>query len=327
MSIKDFKRVVLLCEVLKFLNIISDGIYIDATFGQGGHSEGILSYLSKQGRLFAIDRDYAAVRIGKIIAKRDHRVTVIHGQFSKLFQYMKTHNLIGKVNGILFDLGVSRLQLEDNNRGFSFKNNGLLDMRMDTNSSLSASLWLRTASLKRIVWVLTTFGEERFAKRIANAIVTYRKHKNLIYTHELVKLITSSVPYYDKHKHPATRTFQAIRMYINNELSEIQDVLQAALLVLAPGGRLLVISFHSLEDRIVKYFIRAHSLPSLILNKSNSDIQYNDTFEKKFFTNSNNNQYKYYLKFIKRVFPSKSEIQYNISARSAVLRCAEKVVI
>lgn len=248
---------VLLDEAVNGLNIRPDGVYIDGTFGRGGHSRLILSHLGPEGRLLAIDRDPQAVQAAQ--AWRDSRFSIIHGPFSALAEYMEQRELSGRVDGILLDLGVSSPQLDDPSRGFSFMRDGPLDMRMDTTRGLSAADWLAQASAEDIAWVLKTFGEERFAKRIAQAIVEKNRQAPMTRTHELAELIAAASPFREKHKHPATRSFQAIRIYINSELDELERALDGALGVLAPGGRLSVISFHSLEDRLVKRFIRDHS--------------------------------------------------------------------
>lgn len=205
---------VLLHEAVKALNLRPDGVYLDGTFGCGGHSRLILSQLGERGRLLAIDRDPAAIEVAKTI--KDPRFSIIHGPFSALTEYMAERQLLGKVNGILLDLGVSSPQLDNPDRGFSFIRDGPLDMRMDSSCGQSAAKWLMKASIKDIVWVLKTFGEERFAKRIAKAIVEHSRQKPMTHTHELAALVAGAVsPFRDKHKHPATRTFQAIRIYIN----------------------------------------------------------------------------------------------------------------
>ncbi len=254
---------VLLHEAVDGLALKEDGIYIDATFGRGGHSRLILSKLSANGRLIAIDRDPRAIAEAQKI--QDPRFHIEHNSFSAIAEICEKLGLTGKIDGILLDLGVSSPQLDDAERGFSFMKDGPLDMRMDTTKGLSAAQWLQQVSEQDLAWVLKTFGEERFAKRIAQAIVNYNKsavEKNseiLNRTLQLAELIAQSVPFKDKHKHPATRSFQAIRIYINSELEELESLLQSALTVLAPKGRLSVISFHSLEDRMVKHFMRKQS--------------------------------------------------------------------
>lgn len=250
-------KTVLLDEAVNGLNLRSNGIYIDGTFGRGGHSRLILSQLGQEGRLLAIDRDPQAIAAAAEIT--DPRFSIIHGPFSDMATYVRELGLEGQINGVLLDLGVSSPQLDDAERGFSFMRDGPLDMRMDPTRGLSAAEWLMKAEEEDIAWVLKTFGEERFAKRIARAIVERNRLEPMTRTHELATLIANASPFREKHKHPATRSFQAIRIYINSELEEIERALNGALEILSPEGRLSVISFHSLEDRIVKQFIRHHS--------------------------------------------------------------------
>lgn len=230
---------VLLDEAVKGLNIRDNGIYIDGTFGRGGHSRLILSQLGPEGRLIAIDRDPEAIEAAKQIT--DPRFSIVHGPFSDLAHYVRDLDLVGRIDGILLDLGVSSPQLDDAERGFSFMRDGPLDMRMDPSRGLSAAEWLMKASADDIAWVLKTFGEERFAKRLAKAIVERNLTQPMTRTKELADLIANASPFRDKHKHPATRSFQAIRIYINSELEEIERALDGAHEVLAPEGRLSVI--------------------------------------------------------------------------------------
>ncbi len=307
---------VLLHEAVDGLALKEDGIYIDATFGRGGHSRLILSKLSANGRLIAIDRDPRAIAEAQKI--QDPRFHIEHNSFSAIPEICEKLGLTGKIDGILLDLGVSSPQLDDAERGFSFMKDGPLDMRMDTTKGLSAAQWLQQVSEQDLAWVLKTFGEERFAKRIAQAIVGYNKsavEKNseiLNRTLQLAELIAQSVPFKDKHKHPATRSFQAIRIYINSELEELESLLQSALTVLAPKGRLSVISFHSLEDRMVKHFMRKQSKGEDIpkgLPLREDQIERRQT-----------------LKTIgKAIQPSDEEIAFNPRSRSAVLRIAERI--
>ncbi len=307
---------VLLHEAVDGLALKEDGIYIDATFGRGGHSRLILSKLSANGRLIAIDRDPRAIAEAQKI--QDPRFHIEHNSFSAIAEICEKLGLTGKIDGILLDLGVSSPQLDDAERGFSFMKDGPLDMRMDTTKGLSAAQWLQQVSEQDLAWVLKTFGEERFAKRIAQAIVNYNKsavEKNseiLNRTLQLAELIAQSVPFKDKHKHPATRSFQAIRIYINSELEELESLLQSALTVLAPQGRLSVISFHSLEDRMVKHFMRKQSKGEDIpkgLPLREDQIERRQT-----------------LKTIgKAIQPSDEEITFNPRSRSAVLRIAERI--
>ena len=241
---------VLLDEAVNGLNIRPDGIYIDGTFGRGGHSRLILSQLGEEGRLLAIDRDPQAIAVAKTID--DPRFSIIHGPFSALGEYVAERDLIGKIDGILLDLGVSSPQLDDAERGFSFMRDGPLDMRMDPTRGQSAAEWLQTAEEADIAWVLKTYGEERFAKRIARAIVERNREQPMTRTKELAEVVAAATPVKDKFKHPATRTFQAVRIAVNGELDALNEGLEAIFSRLAPGGRLCVITFHSLEDRLVK---------------------------------------------------------------------------
>ncbi len=307
---------VLLKEAVDGLAIIPDGIYIDGTFGRGGHSRFILSKLGQNGQLIGIDRDPRAIAEAQRI--QDPRFQIEHNTFSSIYQICEKENLIGKINGILLDLGVSSPQLDEAERGFSFMKDGPLDMRMDTTQGQSASEWLQNVSVEDLAWVLKTFGEERFAKRIAQAIVSFNQQARqnntppLTRTLQLAQLIADAVPFKDKHKHPATRSFQAIRIYINAELDELEKVLQDALAVLAPEGRLSIISFHSLEDRMVKHFMRKQAkgidIPKgLPIRESEIDRQQQ-------------------LKVVgKAVKPTEEEIAQNPRSRSAVLRIGEKL--
>ncbi|PJG83157.1 16S rRNA (cytosine(1402)-N(4))-methyltransferase RsmH [Caviibacterium pharyngocola] len=307
---------VLLHEAVDGLALKENGIYIDGTFGRGGHSRLILSQLTGDARLIAIDRDPKAIEAAQQI--QDPRFHIEHNSFSAIAEICEKLGLVGKIDGILLDLGVSSPQLDEAERGFSFMKDGPLDMRMDTTQGLSAAQWLQQVSESDLAWVLKTFGEERFAKRIAQAIVNYNKSavqngtEPLSRTLQLAELIAQSVPFKDKHKHPATRSFQAIRIFINAELDELDRVLTAALRVLAPQGRLSVISFHSLEDRTVKHFMRKQSKGEDIpkgLPLREDQINRNRT-----------------LKTIgKAIMPSEAEIERNPRSRSAVLRVAERV--
>jgi 16S rRNA (cytosine1402-N4)-methyltransferase len=247
---------VLLAEVLAGLSIKPDGIYVDGTFGRGGHAGAILAVLGPEGRLLAMDRDPQAIRSAEQQFGDDPRFEIVQGAFTMLSNMIAQRQLQGRVNGLLLDLGVSSPQLDDASRGFSFSEDGPLDMRMDPASGSSAAKWLETASESEISRVLKTFGEERFSRRIARSIVATRQETPLQTTRQLAELVAAAVPVRERNKHPATRSFQAIRIFINSELDEIAAVLDQVIEVLAPQGRLAVISFHSLEDRIVKRFIR-----------------------------------------------------------------------
>ena len=303
---------VLLDEAVNGLALKKDGIYVDGTFGRGGHSRHIIAQLGDNGRLIAIDRDPRAIAAGQALMKEDPRFTIVHGPFSGLAQYIKELDLDGKVDGVLLDLGVSSPQLDDAERGFSFMRDGPLDMRMDPTSGISAADWLAKADVDDIGWVLKTFGEEKFAYRIARAIVADREDSPFLRTLQLAQLIERLCPKREKKKHPATRSFQAIRIYINSELEEIHKVLDGALDILAIGGRLSVISFHSLEDRIVKRFIRkqekGREFPAG-LPLTEEQMQGGKT-----------------LKSVgKALKPPAQEINENKRARSSVLRVAQKI--
>ncbi|CAM3517751.1 Ribosomal RNA small subunit methyltransferase H [Vibrio aerogenes CECT 7868] len=307
---------VLLNESLDGLNIKPDGLYIDGTFGRGGHSRAILSRLGPQGRLFSIDRDPQAIEVAQSID--DPRFTIIHGPFSGIADYARAHHLAGSVDGVLFDLGVSSPQLDDADRGFSFLKDGPLDMRMDPTSGIPVSEWLVDAELDDITWVIREFGEERYARKIAKAIVSYRDNEEnepLLRTRQLAQLISDVVPKsFKEKKHPATRSFQALRIYINSELEEIDTALQGALSILAPEGRLSVISFHSLEDRMVKRFMRKESRgPEVPHGMPLTETQIQALGQAS-------------LKTIgKAIKPSKQEVELNSRSRSSVLRVAEKL--
>ena len=301
---------VMLHEAVDALAIKPDGIYVDGTFGRGGHSRLILSRLGEGGRLLAIDRDPLAIAEAQTI--KDPRFEIIPGAFSGLADYLAERGLTGKVDGLLLDLGVSSPQLDDAERGFSFQKDGPLDMRMDPTSGVSAAQWLAYAEAEDIAWVLKEFGEERFAKKIARAIVHDREQTPFTRTRQLAELIARLVPNKEKNKHPATRSFQAIRIYINSELEEVERALHGALQVLAPQGRLAVISFHSLEDRIVKQFIRRqekgpeipHGLPL-----TEAQLAGNRT-----------------LRSVgKAMKPSEEEIAANPRSRSSMLRVAQRL--
>ena len=301
---------VLLDESLDALAIREDGIYIDCTFGRGGHSAAILAKLGEKGRLIALDRDNDAVASASKRLGDDPRFVIEHASFDRLADIATRHGVAGKVDGVLLDLGVSSPQLDDARRGFSFMNDGPLDMRMDTGSGMSAAEWLGNASEREIRDVLRTYGEERFAGRIAHAIVTARQEAPLMTTLQLARLVEKAVPRREKGKHPATRTFQAIRIRINQELEQLESVLGQVIDVLAQGGRLVVISFHSLEDRIVKRFLRKYSTPPKLPRGVPVMAQEEVTL----------------LRLVgKSIVPSAKELASNPRARSSRLRVAERV--
>jgi len=256
MSVSLRHQPVLLHEVIAALNVRPEGVYVDATFGRGGHAAEILKLLGPGGRLLALDRDPEAARHAQLNFGAEPRFCFQRAAFGRLAEVMEAHGLTGKVHGILLDLGVSSPQLEDAARGFSCYQDGPLDMRMDPTTGNSAAQWLASATAEEISRVLKEFGEERFHRRIAGAIVTARQREPVVSTARLASIIAGAVRTRERGKHPATRSFQAIRIFINGELAELASALAQAIAILAADGRLVVISFHSLEDRIVKRFMR-----------------------------------------------------------------------
>lgn len=303
---------VLFDESIDALAVKSNGNYLDCTFGRGGHSRGILTRLGDDGGLLAIDRDLAAVNSEYADDIRiDHRFSLHHGCFSELESVIQQYDWQNKIDGVLMDLGVSSPQLDDSERGFSFLREGPLDMRMDDSCGISAADWLQKVDEKDLVKVLFEYGEERFSRRIAKAVIDKRKKSALHTTLDLARLIEEVVPGREKNKHPATRSFQAIRIAINNELGELKQGLQQAINVLRPGGRLVVISFHSLEDRIVKRFIKNESGGKF--NPGKLPIKEVDI------------EQGILKKIGKAIKAGELEIQKNPRARSAIMRIAEKV--
>ena len=250
---------VLLAEVIDGLHLQTDGIYIDCTFGRGGHTRALLARLGPRARVLAIDRDAQAVEAGRALAAEDARVTVEHANFNRIAAVAAEHQVTGLVNGMLFDLGVSSPQLDEAARGFGFQDDGPLDMRMDVQVGESAAEWLARASAEDIMLVIRRYGEERYAKRIARAIVARRADRPIETTRQLADIVSAAQPRSGARRHPATRTFQAIRIHINDELAALDSALEQVPEILAAEGRLAVISFHSLEDRRVKRFMRARS--------------------------------------------------------------------
>lgn len=303
-------RTVLLEEAVEALAMTgarADGIYVDGTFGRGGHSRLILERMGPQGRLIAFDKDPQAIVAAKTIA--DARFEIVHGSFVKLNETLASHG-VTQVDGILLDLGISSPQVDDAVRGFSFRLEGPLDMRMDTTRGMSAAEWLATESEQTIAKVIRDYGEERFAFQIAKAIAARRTVEPISSTRQLAEIVAHAVKTREKGKDPATRTFQAIRIHINQELEELEVVLNAALQKLGPHGRLAVISFHSLEDRIVKRFLAAKSSapqPDRRLPIRAADLP------------------RPMLKLVARIKPSDAEIAANPRARSAIMRIAERV--
>lgn len=255
-SVLATHRPVLLVEATAALNVQPDGFYVDATVGRGGHAQAIVERLGPAGRLLALDRDPEAVLAVRKRFAGDARVVVEQGPFSTLGERARSRDMMGRLGGILLDLGVSSPQLEDPRRGFSFARPGPLDMRMDPQQGISAAEWLATAAEAEIAAIISRYGEDRYARRIAKAIVTARAAQPLATTERLAAVIAAAVPSREPGKHPATRSFQAIRIHINRELEELDAILPECVEALAPGGRLVVISFHSLEDRRVKRFMR-----------------------------------------------------------------------
>ena len=306
----ELHRPVLLDEVLDALQIKQDGLYVDGTFGRGGHTAAILERLHARGRLLAFDKDPDALAFAADRFNNESRLILRRGSFRNLGSVLTELGWRGKVDGILLDLGVSSPQLDDASRGFSFLNEGPLDMRMDPQSGVSARDWLADASAEEIADVLWRYGEERNSRRIARAIVAARSTTPIRSTRQLAELIAAAAPGREGKKHPATRSFQAIRIFTNEELQDLEVVLPQAVEALAPGGRLAVISFHSLEDRVVKRFIRDEQRgpqlpPDLPVMPQ---------------------MFKPRLRAVgKPVRAAEAEVRANPRARSAVLRVAERV--
>ena len=302
----------MLNEAIAGLLTSPDGIYIDATFGRGSHTRSILHQLSQKGRLIAFDKDPEAVAYAKQHFSSDKRFTILHRTFAEMHTCLKELNVFGQVNGVLFDLGVSSPQLDNPERGFSFAKEGKLDMRMDTSQGVDAMTWISNISETKLADILWKYGEEKFSRRIARAVVTARGQTPIITTAQLAEIIKFAMPKPRKpqDKHPATRSFQAIRIFINHELTELELALSQALDALVVGGRLAVISFHSLEDRIVKQFIKHH--------EKGKDLPRGLPVKGMLHSAR--------LKSIsKPVKPGLKEIHLNPRARSAILRLAEKL--
>ncbi len=301
---------VLVEDVVTALNISADGIYIDGTFGRGGHASQILNSLGETGRLIAMDRDPEAVEVAQSKFGNDNRFMIQRGSFSMLGKLAEDTGVMGRVNGILLDLGVSSPQLDDASRGFSFRQDGPLDMRMDPERGISAADWLGKAAQDEIASVLKRYGDEKFARRIAAAIVRARAQQPIERTAQLASIIAEAHPAWPKNIHPATLSFQAIRIHINDELGQLESVLTQALDVLTIGGRLAVISFHSLEDRIVKRFIREQARGDAFpLGVPVTQEQMRPRLRK----------------LGKALSARESEIDENVRSRSAVLRVAERL--
>jgi 16S rRNA (cytosine1402-N4)-methyltransferase len=301
---------VLATEALAGLALEAGGYYVDATFGRGGHAALILEALGREGRLLALDRDPQAIEAGRRRFADEVRLTLVHASFADLGAIVRSHAGDRPCRGVLFDLGVSSPQLDDPARGFSFRADGPLDMRMDPTRGEPVSAWLARAGVDEIRQVIATFGEERFARRVAQAIVSARQKAPLTRTAELATLVAGAVRTREPGKHPATRTFQALRMYINDELGQLERGLTGALEVLSPGGRLAVISFHSLEDRAAKRFMqRAAQVDPALKHLPVVPLQARPR-----------------LKLIgRKARAGEAEVARNPRARSALLRIAEKL--
>ena len=305
-------RTVLLEETVQALvpdeRIPADGVFVDGTYGRGGHSEALLKRLGAKARLLVIDKDPQAIAVAQAQAVNDPRIICIHGGFGDLHDLLIARG-VEQVDGVMMDLGVSSPQLDQAERGFSFMRDGPLDMRMDTSQGQTAAQWLAGASVDEVREVIRDYGEERFALQIAKAIVARRSLRPIDSTLDLASIVSAAVRTREKGQHPATRTFQAIRIYINRELQELDSALEAALGLLKDGGRLAVISFHSLEDRRVKQFMQTASrVPAELARLPLREDQLP----------------KPLLSTIKRIKPTELEIRENPRSRSAVLRCAQR---
>lgn len=312
MSTESLKHItVLLDEAVAALVQNPDGFYVDGTFGRGGHSALVLNQLSPAGRLMAIDKDLEAIACAHTRFADDARFDIAHGSFSRLQEFVTERGMFGQVDGVLLDLGVSSPQLDDPMRGFSFQHDGPLDMRMDTTSGESVAQWIMRASQDEIADVIYTYGEDRHGRRMAKAVVEARAIAPIETTAQLAKIISDANPSWEKGKHPATRAFQAFRIHINRELEDLEKCLDQSLDSLKVGGRLVIISFHSLEDRIVKRFIRKH-------------VKGDDHLPMSIPVTSD--MLKQRLKAVgKMVKASATEVDENPRSRSAVMRIATKI--
>jgi 16S rRNA (cytosine1402-N4)-methyltransferase len=310
MTAKSSHQTVLMQEAVAALRVNDGGYFIDATFGRGGHSRLILKNLNAQGRLLVLDRDPDAITAANKLGEQDNRLDVERAPFSEIGEIVKARGVFGKVDGILFDLGVSSPQLDDAARGFSFMRDGPLDMRMDPDQGMSAAQWINSAAEKEIADVIYRFGEERHSRRMAKRIVLERAEQEITTTGRLAEIIKEANPAWERSKHPATRAFQGIRIFINAEFDELEMGLKQALELLSKGGRLVVISFHSLEDRMVKKFIAL---------QTKGDSYPRDLPVSEDMLNPR-------LKPVgKAIKASAGEIGRNVRARSAVMRVAEKI--
>ena len=301
---------VLLKEAVEALVTDADGFYVDGTFGRGGHSAELLNKVSENGIVLAIDKDPQAIESGRELFKQDSRLRLVHGSFADMSNFVDDQAHMGKVSGVLLDLGVSSPQLDEADRGFSFMRDGPLDMRMDTSAGLSAAEWIASAEEQEISRVIKEYGEERFARRMASAVVRERSKTPITRTVQLASILAAAHPAWERGKHPATKAFQAIRIFINRELDDLEVLLSRVIDVLQVGGRLVVISFHSLEDRRVKRFIRDQERGiKLPKNLPVRDVERGVRLKK----------------VGKAVKPTDHEVGDNIRSRSAVMRVAERV--
>jgi 16S rRNA (cytosine1402-N4)-methyltransferase len=303
---------VLLDEAIEALAVRPDGCYIDGTFGRGGHSRLLLSQLGEKGRLLGFDKDPQAIATGQALAAEDGRFVIVQRSFAEMAAEADRLGLAGKVSGILLDLGVSSPQLDDATRGFSFLNDGPLDMRMDPSSGVSAAQFIAQAPEEEMARVFKEYGEERFARRMARAVVERRQVQPFERTADLAQVLKDANPAWEKNKHPATRAFQGLRIHLNNELADLEAGLEAAMNILEVGGRLAVISFHSLEDRIVKLFMRRLEKGEADKLPRNLPVRV-QPFEPIIRTLG------------KARFASETELKANPRSRSAVMRVAEKL--
>ena len=303
-------QTVLLNEAVQALNIHAAGCYVDGTFGRGGHSRLILEQLGSDGQLLAFDKDPLAIATAEKEFSQDSRFSISQTSFAEIEAVVTKLGWKGDVDGVLLDLGVSSPQIDDAARGFSFQNDGPLDMRMNPDQGLSAAQWLADADEADIAKVLKEYGEERFAKRIARAIINAREEQPIETTKQLASIVAAANPKWEKGKDPSTRSFQAIRIFINSELDDLEQCLQQAVNILKPGGRLVVISFHSLEDRIVKHFIRKMEKgDQLPIDLPIMHVEVNSKLKR----------------IGKAVKASEAEVKQNTRSRSAVMRIAERV--
>ena len=303
---------VLLDEAVEALDVRVDGCYLDGTFGRGGHSRLLLSKLGPDGRLLGFDKDPQAIATGQALAAEDGRFVIVQRSFAEMAAAIAEQGLAGKVQGVLLDLGVSSPQLDDPERGFSFMNDGPLDMRMDPTRGVSAAEFIAQAPEEEIARVFKEYGEERFARRMARAVVLRRETEPFLRTGDLAEVLKVANPAWEKGKNPATRAFQGLRIHVNNELGDLEAGLQAALDALEVGGRLVVISFHSLEDRIVKLFMRRLAKGEADNLPRNLPVRF-EAFVPKIKVHG------------KAQFASEAELKANPRSRSAVMRVAEKL--